>query len=102
MRNILAEARRGVRFERFESISQSPAPVEVQATGLKELQAIPSFVHPSSNKVGSSVVCGDDPSNLMLRRERTESEDSPAGHYGQIASGNQLIKDALIRDTFTK
>jgi len=28
-----------------------------------------------------------------------ESEDNPIIHYGTIASGNQLIKDALIRDT---
>ncbi|KUL82102.1 hypothetical protein ZTR_10071 [Talaromyces verruculosus] len=34
----------------------------------------------------------------LQRRERAKSEDNPAIHYGLIASGNQLMKDALIRD----
>jgi nucleoside phosphorylase len=45
-----------------------------------------------------TVVCGDDPSTLISRPERTESDDNPAIHYGLIASANQLMKDALIRD----
>lgn len=45
---------------------------------------------------GSS--CADDPSNLVLRSERGSYEDNPAIHYGLVASGNQLMKDALIRD----
>jgi nucleoside phosphorylase len=40
----------------------------------------------------------DDPSKFMQRRGRTNHEDSPAIHYGLIASGNQLMKDALNRD----
>jgi nucleoside phosphorylase len=36
---------------------------------------------------------------LIIRRERTEGEDNPAIHYGLIASANQVMKDALIRDT---
>ena len=43
------------------------------------------------------VVCGD--TNLIFRRERTEYEDDPVIHYGLIASANQLMKDALTRDT---
>ena len=35
----------------------------------------------------------------MLPPERTEDEDNPAIHYGLIASANQLMKDALVRDT---
>jgi nucleoside phosphorylase len=35
---------------------------------------------------------------LILRSKRTEDEDDPAIHYGLIASGNQLIKDAFVRD----
>ncbi|KAJ5827865.1 hypothetical protein N7447_004628 [Penicillium robsamsonii] len=42
--------------------------------------------------------CVNDASNLVLRRERSEVEDNPAIHYGLIASANQLMKDALIRD----
>lgn len=44
------------------------------------------------------LVCAQDESNLILRPKRTEDEDNPAVHYGLIASANQLIKDAHIRD----
>ena len=42
--------------------------------------------------------CGDDVPALLLRPQRREYEDDPAIHYGLIASGNQLMKDATIRD----
>lgn len=42
--------------------------------------------------------CATDSSNLISRRDRVEDEDNPAIHYGLIASGNQLMKDASIRD----
>ncbi|KAK5056146.1 hypothetical protein LTR84_012699 [Exophiala bonariae] len=42
--------------------------------------------------------CGQDPRSLVLRPERTEDEDDIVIHYGQIASANQLMKDALVRD----
>ncbi|KAL6892083.1 ankyrin repeat protein [Trichoderma evansii] len=42
--------------------------------------------------------CVYDPSKLILRSERKEEEDNPAIHYGLIASANQLMKDALVRD----
>jgi nucleoside phosphorylase len=61
----------------------------------------PGFTH-RDNTAGCTAVCGDDLSNLIFRRERTESEDNPAIHYGTIASANQLMKDALIRDTLIK
>lgn len=35
---------------------------------------------------------------LVLRRPRTAKEDNPAIHYGLIASANQLMKDAYLRD----
>lgn len=55
-------------------------------------------VHPPDDDSSCAAVCGDNPSNLILRRERTENEDNPAVHYGIIASANQLMKDALVRD----
>ncbi|KAH6973905.1 hypothetical protein EDB80DRAFT_347304 [Ilyonectria destructans] len=45
-----------------------------------------------------AMVCSDNVSNLILRPERTKDEDNPAIHYGLIASANQLMKDALVRD----
>lgn len=47
---------------------------------------------------GCATFCADDHSNLVLRRERTEYEDNPAVYYGLIASANQLMKNALIRN----
>ncbi|KAL7908289.1 nucleoside phosphorylase domain-containing protein [Trichoderma velutinum] len=41
---------------------------------------------------------GDNSSTVVPRFERTEEEDNPAIHYGLIASGNQVVKDALTRD----
>ncbi|KAL5088041.1 hypothetical protein Trisim1_007209 [Trichoderma cf. simile WF8] len=43
--------------------------------------------------------CAQDESSLIRRRERIEDEeDDPAIHCGLIASANQLMKDASIRD----
>jgi nucleoside phosphorylase len=39
-------------------------------------------------------------SDLVHRRERTEEEDNPAIHYGLIASANQRMNDATIRDRY--
>jgi len=57
------------------------------------------FTHPLNDESSCAAVCGDDPLNLIMRPERTETEDNPAIHYGLIASANQLMKDSLVRDT---
>ncbi|KAL6899992.1 hypothetical protein GGI43DRAFT_427716 [Trichoderma evansii] len=54
-------------------------------------------VHPQT-KESCAAVC--DPSALILRSEKAEYEDNPAIHYGLIASANQLMKNALLRDSF--
>ena len=55
-------------------------------------------LHPLHNEASCARSCGNDPSKLIIRPERTEDEDNPAIHYGLIASANQVMKDALIRD----
>jgi nucleoside phosphorylase len=55
--------------------------------------------HPLNDEASCAAVCGDDLSCLILRSNRTESEDNPTIHYGLIASANQLMKDASVRDT---
>jgi nucleoside phosphorylase len=55
-------------------------------------------VHPLNNDANCSVTCSIDPSNMVQRDSREEWDDNPAIHYGIIASGNQLMKDALVRD----
>ncbi|KAL4884606.1 ankyrin repeat-containing domain protein [Aspergillus karnatakaensis] len=47
---------------------------------------------------GGKNECVADESNMVLRWERTHLENNPAIHYGTIASGNRLIKDATVRD----
>ncbi|KAF5521207.1 hypothetical protein CGCA056_v007084 [Colletotrichum aenigma] len=59
----------------------------------------PKIVHPSSC---CDDVCGDDTASLIARPDRGEEDDNPAIHYGLIASGNQLMKDAHIRDMLIK
>ena len=54
--------------------------------------------HPLNDVTSCAIICGDNPSNLILRLERSEDENNPEIHYGLVASANQLIKDALIRD----
>ncbi|CAH0025863.1 unnamed protein product [Clonostachys rhizophaga] len=55
--------------------------------------------HSASEDESCEHACGtDDSPKVVPRSPRDEDEDNPAIHYGMIASGNQLMKDALIRD----
>jgi nucleoside phosphorylase len=56
------------------------------------------YIHPFNDDTMCSAACGEDPVHQVSRRERTEEDDNPAIHYGLIASANQLMKNALIRD----
>lgn len=55
-------------------------------------------LHTLKDESSCAASCDKDPSKLIFRFERGEDEDNPMIHYGLIASANQLIKDALIRD----
>jgi nucleoside phosphorylase len=59
-------------------------------------------VHPLGNESDCLETCGEDPSQLVSRAERTNEEDNPAIHYGLIASADSLMKDALLRDKLSK
>ncbi|PON25351.1 hypothetical protein TGAM01_v205645 [Trichoderma gamsii] len=59
------------------------------------------FVHTKEEET-CAVACGDNPSSLVPRIKRTESDDNPAIFYGTIASSNQLMKDAVARDSLAK
>ena len=56
------------------------------------------FVHPADSKSPCVKACGMDPANLVPPRLERKRPRSPIVHYGIIASGNQLMKDALHRD----
>lgn len=55
-------------------------------------------VHPRDTETSCEVSCGNLSSVIVSRRKRTDEDDDPAIHYGLIASANQLMKDATIRD----
>ncbi|OTA08249.1 hypothetical protein A9Z42_0091980 [Trichoderma parareesei] len=61
-----------------------------------------SVLHPSDTDANCADCCGNDSSNLRMRPERTQDDDNPRVHYGLIASANQVMKDALIRDELIK
>ena len=57
-----------------------------------------SIIHPPDGDIPCERGCSNDPTCLESRRDRTEDDDNPVIHYGLIASANQLMKDASIRD----
>jgi nucleoside phosphorylase len=62
-----------------------------------------SHTHPRNmNKVNCSDACGNDSSTLVQRPDRIEDKDIPKIHYGVIASGNTLMKNAEERDRLVR
>ncbi|KAI1414950.1 hypothetical protein F5Y13DRAFT_178439 [Hypoxylon sp. FL1857] len=60
------------------------------------------FVHVETPNEGCALSCGLDDAKLIIRGPRNEYDDNPKVHYGLIASGNQLIKDAILRDRLAR
>lgn len=60
------------------------------------------FLHVDSEESCSSSTCGDDPAVLIQRKARNDEDDNPAIHYGLIASGNELMKNATLRDELAR
>jgi nucleoside phosphorylase len=58
------------------------------------------IVHHNNQNTPCAISCGDDPSSLVIRSDRSQREDEPIIHYGLIASANKLMSDAKIRDQF--
>ncbi|KAK6540191.1 hypothetical protein TWF694_009010 [Orbilia ellipsospora] len=61
-------------------------------------QLFQSHVVHHEQGVACGIICGKDPSDLVMRPSRTKEDDNPAIHHGLIASGDSLIKDAIFRD----
>ncbi|KAJ4860550.1 WD domain, g-beta repeat domain-containing protein [Trichoderma breve] len=59
-----------------------------------------TFIHSIPSEDCKS--CGSDPSYVKRRDPRDQDDDDPAIHYGLIASGNQVMKDAQIRDKLAR
>ncbi|KAK8080213.1 hypothetical protein PG997_008031 [Apiospora hydei] len=60
-----------------------------------------NIIHPVNDE-SCATSCSADTSALVLRRVRDEDDDTPAVHYGLIASANQLMKDAVVRDKLAR
>ncbi|KAJ0161222.1 Vegetative incompatibility protein HET-E-1 [Colletotrichum tanaceti] len=56
----------------------------------------------STDRLYRSGFCIPDTHNVVSRHERGEDEDDPAVHYGLIASANQVMKNAEIRDRLSR
>ncbi|KAJ6264761.1 hypothetical protein Dda_0913 [Drechslerella dactyloides] len=57
---------------------------------------IPKFTHKSDVPGSCSIICGSDQTAMVSRPER--NAHNVHVHYGLIASGNQVIRDAIFRD----
>ena len=60
-----------------------------------------SFTHVDSN-VGCNVSCGHAVPPVIRRPQRPYGPENPVVHYGIIASADQLMKDAVIRDQLSQ
>ena len=57
-----------------------------------------TILHLQHDTRSCAEVCVSEDVKLEQREGRTAEEDDPAVHYGLIASGNSLMKDAGLRD----
>ncbi|KAF1348569.1 nucleoside phosphorylase domain-containing protein [Delphinella strobiligena] len=57
-------------------------------------------VHPPDSTESYAIACNY--SDVVHRDKRTQDEDNPKIHYGMVASGNTLMKDAALRDSFAQ
>ncbi|KAL6402289.1 hypothetical protein AUP68_14761 [Ilyonectria robusta] len=55
-------------------------------------------IHPLDTETACTSCSRNNPFGSISRSKRTEDDDNPAIHYGIIASSNQLMKDAILRD----
>ena len=58
----------------------------------------PDVVHPPGSEIKCDEVCGQDSSRFETRSNRRKDEEMSKIHYGLIASANQVMRDASIRD----
>jgi len=61
----------------------------------------PDFVHPDKHK-SCTEMCQDSSESKLIKRDDREAWDRLKIHYGLIASGNKLLKDAEMRDSLAK
>lgn len=57
-----------------------------------------SSIPHNDRELDCATACGDDSSSLVVRPERKSDSNYPDIHYGLIAAGYQVMKDAVLRD----
>ncbi|KAK4159781.1 putative nacht and ankyrin domain protein [Cladorrhinum sp. PSN259] len=57
-----------------------------------------TVVHKGASHESCITGCGKEEADLIVRMPRSEYEDNPKVHYGLIASADELMKDAVVRD----
>jgi hypothetical protein len=62
---------------------------------------VSTMIHTDQQKT-CEAVCGDEECHLIARAERDADDDDPAIFHGLIASANQVMKDANIRDRLAR
>ncbi|KAH7224148.1 hypothetical protein BKA60DRAFT_594054 [Fusarium oxysporum] len=101
----------GQEFEIRRVLDAPPFQLLAAANGLRSQHDIqghsdrlhfPHVVHPSGQSSHCVEHCGSYPSTLVLRPERTDAKNGIVIHYGLIASGNTLCRDANLRDKFAQ
>ncbi|THX92239.1 hypothetical protein D6D08_02641 [Aureobasidium pullulans] len=58
--------------------------------------------HPDEDDGSCEELCGTESTKFIERHQREDDEDDPAVHYGVIASANQVMKDACVRDDLAR
>lgn len=82
-----------------QAIQERKLPTEYQRPDSKtDILYEAKYVHPDEKK--SCAVCCNDASKMISRAERIGDREQPKVHYGLIATGNSVMKDALVRDTY--
>ncbi|UKZ83209.1 hypothetical protein TrVFT333_011014 [Trichoderma virens FT-333] len=101
MSGLIAQyEREGHRFEEIINniLEKSPRLQEKYSRPLESSDRLyrSTFIHRPDSISDCATSCGDN--SLIVRPRRTQENNGPIIHYGLIASANQLVKDAILRD----
>ncbi|KAI1461860.1 hypothetical protein F4805DRAFT_475208 [Annulohypoxylon moriforme] len=61
-----------------------------------------NYTHKGGEEASCVKTCSSNECDLISRRDSPRGRDNPTIHHGLIASANQLMKDALVRDTLSR
>ncbi|UKZ57494.1 hypothetical protein TrVGV298_011351 [Trichoderma virens] len=101
MSGLMAQyEREGHRFEEIINniLEKNPRLQEKYSRPLESSDRLyhSTFIHRPDSISDCATSCGDN--SLIARPRRTQESNGPIIHYGLIASANQLVKDAILRD----